>query len=377
MALVLALAASAPSTAAATGVVAGPVAVDRTELVVARDGDRTTITARFRVRTEGRAASLIIPVPEGSTARVVDGAAIDALRARTAPAFVEYAPVDPCSQAKDGARGAAWAFPAPAPALPAKIEAEVVDSLADLPVTKAQRRALERRTKRFVLVQIAATRGVRDRWTAPVQWSFDGDATLALHLAAASTSPGAEHLVTLFTLAPDAIVQPVEPITDLASGVPIAEVALELPTDTVDAIARHTLRRKRDEGWVRLFGAPIDLDTSALGGSTASSVVGRFAAVASSSAERELALASRVVTVPFRTEWWIRRKWRAPIACEAPRFENHVRIQQTAELRAYAAMTGRPIAALLARSRAGGYEQLPSGKLKPLSRERPAGGVER
>ena len=58
MALVLAFTASAPSTAAAIGVVAGPVAVDRTELVVARDGDRTTITARFRVRTEGRAASL-------------------------------------------------------------------------------------------------------------------------------------------------------------------------------------------------------------------------------------------------------------------------------------------------------------------------------
>ncbi len=356
----------APSVAWALGTAHGPGKwkVDKTEIVVAKDGAATTVTARFSATTSAQGVLVVFPVPATtSSVRMIDDLA--ALDDATTPLFVEQAATDPC--AKDATPEAtAWRFPREVEALAAKYAVELVDTLP------AEAKGAPHADK-YVVWRVTPKAAQRARWTRAVQWRFVGDAPLALDRLAAWTPVGREHRVTLYTAA-EAVWTPTARVEPIGAAAPVAEVAFETPRDIVEAITRHAMRRAPKPDFVRTFVGHIASSPRALDGLGApeDAAVARFEAVATDATEAASFEAKALIQAE-RAEWTIRRKWRAKSQCLTARDLNGVRIEQTSELRAYAAMTGRPVATIRQRSAERGYELGPKG-LAPVKVKAAPGG---
>lgn len=356
----------APNAAWALGTAYGPGKwkVDHSGIVVARDGDATTVTARFSVTTDGRPVLVAFEVPEATDPKSVrtldDFAALDAA---TTPVFFEELATDPC--AKDAATTrVAWTFPAEPAPLSAKTTVELVDGAAFTAATNQSAPP----SARFLLWRVTPKKAERSRWTPAVQWRFAGDAPLALDRLDAWTPVGREHRVTLYTLTAATIGTPSVPVQPIGAAAPVAEVAFETPRDTAEAIVRHALRRADDGTFVRTFVGPVSVEGL---GAPRAAIGARFEGLGTKRTP-SAAVEAKAFIQPERAAWIIRRKWRAKSACWTPRVENGIRIEQTSELRAYAALTGRPVAGIRARSAERGYELGPKG-LSPVKVKRAPG----
>lgn len=358
-----------PAPAWAFGVAQGPGKwrVDRTEVLIAKDGATTTVTARFRATTNARPTRLVLPLPATAaldSVKLVDG--LDGIDAATTPRFVVRGAPDPCESASE-VSVEAWRFPREAAPLAAKHAVKAVDAagLAKLglkPVGEATR---------YAVLEITPKKSQRARWTRAVQWQFQGDAPLAIERLEAWTPPGREHRLTLYT-AGTSLRAPRGPVEPLGSPAPIAEVAFETPRDTAEAIVRHALRRAKDTGWIRTHADHIDANPPLGVGSKA--VVARFEGLVNKGTP-PLSLASTTFIQAQDSGWLIRRKWRGGDKCITPRWVNGVRIEQTSELRAYATLTGRPLANIRQRSLERGYEMTAKGTLKNVKVEAAHGAV--
>ncbi len=358
-----------PAPAWAFGVAQGPGTwrVDRTEVLIAKDGAATTVTARFRATTNARPTRLVIPLPATAaleSVKLVEG--LEGLDAATAPRFVVRAAPDPCESASE-VSVEAWRFSHEAAPLAAKHSVKAVDAggLAKLglkPVGEATR---------YAVLEITPKKAQRARWTRAVQWRFQGDAPLAVEQLEVWTPPGREHRLTLYT-AGASLLAPRGPVEPLGTPAPIAEVAFETPRDTAEAIVRHALRRAEDTGWVRTHADHVDANATLGVGDKA--VVARFEGLVKKGTP-PLSLASTTFIQAQDSGWIIRRKWRGGDKCITPRWVNGVRIEQTSELRAYATLSGRPLTNIRQRSLERGYELTPKGTLKKVNVKTPDGGV--
>lgn len=361
----------------------GRSGIDRSEAVLAKTGGQTTATVRVRMTTDGKKAALLFPAPaKADGVRVLDDvSSLASLRSRTAPRFVVTEAPDPCDEkAKSSQRSIAW--PEPAKPLAATYEIAHVPKngvralLAKhgLDVDAKVLRRIE--SQAVVVVIVTPKKRGRDRWTPGFQWRSKADTPLQLALGAAAVPAGREHRVTLYTIDDKKILAP-PLVVNMPGPVAIAEVAIESPYDTASAIARHTIRRAKPGAWMQVHVEESKEGIEALGGPPGRHVLARHTTVASEKSASLGTPVPKTFVTAFSPGWQIRRKWRKKTSCSAPKLAGNVRIEQTAELRAYAALTGRQVADILERSTERGYTQRSDGTLAPVKPKLPPGAVER
>lgn len=352
------IAAMAPAPAFAMARVASDGAATLSNLEVIADGEAWT----FRATIDGAAqnVAILFTVPgDAEGAEIVGPERIDGIAHATAPRLVEFEARDPCAGVTaigapgDEPSSSQWPKTETRPlaglmvSMVAPVRAAQLDPLlGSLRLDAASKERLARWVRdggKLVLLTGATGGRLRGAVTPAIRVRTRAR-VLPIGLAAPHVTPGRELAADVYAIGGAAK----ERAVDLPSRINLPEVAAEDPLDLLRAMEIETVRRER--AMVRVAGGP--------------SGHRYFLTLGRQDERRSLELTVEG-TPAFAVEWWIRRLWRAPIACEAKaRYLENVRVQQKTEIQTYAALTGRPQPIIEARSRERGY-LLEGGELRP------------
>lgn len=350
-------------------------------VVVARSAAGDTWLLAGTVETSAPAVRWILALPAGGTLAVDAKPALTALDHFTAPRLERFEPRDPCGPQGPSGKPVvdrAWrATPAgdhtswPMRTAAAGVRLIPVD--ADLESTGAARAPLERLTRRgHTLRAVRAILGKGRRHTlAPLSIRVPPGTPLPLDLAAADAPAGRLLELELWILdgaAQVALAGPFESAT-LPTDVALPEVAHDAPHDLRADLRRASIRAASGPIAILEYAAPADScdpctrpplskdALASLGWTGASPFISRLhVSIGATHLRHPTALSATKNRRIVQARWFFRRPWREPVTCDrAARHARGLRVQQLAEARTWATLTGLGAAQILEAGERAGY----------------------